>query len=114
MKIESPGFGSIVIDGRRYNRDVIVLHGEVRPDWWRKEGHGLYPEDISEVLAARPEVFVLGCGWYGALKVSPETRRAFEEAGIRLVCRPTPEACQELTRLLAEGVDAAGGFHLTC
>ena len=114
MKIESPSFGTLVIDGKTYDRDVIVLHGAVRPNWWRKQGHGLASEDVAEVLTRKPEVFVMGCGWYGALKVPEETRRAFEKAGIHLVCLSTPDACRELTRLLAQGVDAAGGFHLTC
>ena len=48
-QIESYRFGHIVIDGQSYTRDVILLADRVIPNWWRKEGHALYPEDLAAV-----------------------------------------------------------------
>ena len=61
MHIDSYSFGSIQIDGRDYSRDVILLGDEVRGPWWREAGGHVYAvEDFKDVLAAAPEVVVLG------------------------------------------------------
>ena len=48
--INSYQFGLIVINRRRYTRDVIIFPDRVLDGWWRKEGHRLYVEDLKEVL----------------------------------------------------------------
>jgi hypothetical protein len=114
VKIDSCTFGEVVIDGKAYTRDVILLPDRIIEDWWRREGHSLVPEDLPLVFERRPALFVMGCGQYRTLKVPEETRRAFQEAKIELMELDTPAACKELNRLFAEGADAAGGLHLTC
>ena len=114
MKIEACRFGEVTINGITYTRDVIVFPDEVQENWWRREGHSLVKEDLGRVFEARPRVFVLGCGQYGALRVPEETVQALADAGIRIVALKTPEACDELNRLFEQGAEAAGGLHLTC
>ena len=69
--IESYDFGLIVIKGRRYTSDVIVFPERVIEGWWRKEGHRIYVEDLKEILdrEPRPEVLVVGTGYYGIVKI---------------------------------------------
>ena len=70
MKIEAYAFGTITVDGRTYTRDLKIIAGRVVPDWWRKEGHNLLPEDIEDVIEAKPGVLVVGTGHDGMMRIS--------------------------------------------
>lgn len=121
--IESYKFGAIVVDGKNYASDVIILPERVIDGWWRKEGHRLHVEDLEEVLKhePKPEVLVLGTGYYGLMKVSPEAENILESCEIELVAQPTREAIQIFNKLLQNNLLAnkskrivIGAFHLTC
>lgn len=114
--IESYDFGIIVINGKRYTSDVIVFTERVVDGWWRKEGHRLYVDDLKEILnhEPKPEVLVVGTGYYGLVKVSPDVESALKYQGIELKVQPTKEACQTFNKLLKSNKRVAGAFHLTC
>jgi hypothetical protein len=112
-KIESYRFGHLVVDGQRYDRDVIILPDGVRGGWWRKEGHALHPADLDSVLQAGPDLLVVGQGAIGRMRVTQEARQSLEAAGIDLVVQPTGQACQSYNRLCDQQVVAAA-LHLTC
>ena len=71
--IDSYRFGSITIDNQRYTKDVIITHDGVTSPWWRGEGHNLMPEDLAAVVAASPQVLVIGTGSFGVMKVPDGT-----------------------------------------
>ena len=111
--IDDYRFGRIVIDGQTYDKDVIILPDRVIANWWRREGHRLYPEDLEVVFEASPEVLVVGQGMPGRMRVSPEAERALQAAGIELVVLSTKAACRTYGELAAYKV-AAAAMHLTC
>ena len=114
--IESYDFGLIVIKARRYTSDIIVFPEQVIEGWWRKEGHRIYVEDLKEILnhEPRPEVLVVGTGYYGIVKISPDVETVLKSQRIELVVQPTKEACQTFNKLLKSNKRVAGAFHLTC
>jgi hypothetical protein len=115
MRIDSYSFGGIRIDGRHYSKDVILLSGEVTSPWWREAGGHVYAVcDLEEVLAAAPEVVVLGTGCYGRVVIPEETRRAFSEVGSEIVVERTGEAVKRFNQLAEAGRDVAAALHLTC
>jgi len=112
--VEEYRFGKIVIDGVAYDHDVIIHPGGVRPNWWRKEGHRLHPEDIREVLEeAKPEVLIVGKGKYGLMKIPEETQKYVESLGIELQALNTDEAVRAYNELASKR-RTVGAFHLTC
>ncbi len=111
--IESYDFGRIIIDGKRYSRDLIVFPDSVKAGWWRKEGHRLHIADLKEALEAKPEVLVVGAGYYGEMTVPPETRKHVESEGIELIIQKTAEACRTFNHL-TESRKAVAVLHLTC
>ena len=111
--IDSYDFGQITIDGKRYNKDLIVFPDRVKADWWRKEGHHLQMDDLKEILEAKPEVLVVGTGYYGAMTVPTETRKHVESEGIELIVQRTAEACKTFNRLVTSRKVVAA-LHLTC
>jgi hypothetical protein len=111
--IDSYDFGRIVINGKHYNSDLIVFPDKVRDGWWRKEGHRLYVEDLKDVLEAKPEVLVVGTGYYGLMTVPSETRKHVESEGIELIAQKTTEACKTFNRLV-KSRKVVAALHLTC
>jgi len=111
--IDSYDFGRIVINGKRYNSDLIVFPDKVGDGWWRKEDHQLHVEDLKDVLEAKPEVLVVGTGYSGLMTVPPETRKYVESEGIELIAQRTAEACKTFNRLV-QSRKVVAALHLTC
>ena len=111
--IDSLSFGSIVVDGKQYTADLKIIAGRVVPDWWRKDGHSICEADVTDVIAAKPDVFVLGTGAYGILKVPKAFKTLMEAHGVELIAQPTDKAVKAYNELCTSK-NVAAGFHLTC
>jgi len=114
MKIEKYAFGELCVDGITYRSDVIIYPERVDSSWWRKEGHKLQPADLQAVLAAAPEVLIVGTGYSGCMQVLPETQKFLKRAGIELVTAPTELACQRFNALRSSKRRVIAALHLTC
>lgn len=112
-RIDSFQFGRIVIDGKSYTKDVIILPDEVRSNWWRKQGHNLIKEDLEAVFAPSPDVLVVGQGTFNRVKIDPQTKIALERAGIELIALSSKEAWKKYNKLRG-GRKTAAAIHLTC
>jgi len=124
--IEEYQFGEIVINGKKYTRDVEVRAKKKDSsqkyefeifDWWRKEGHIVDIEDIKQCLEINPQIIVIGTGAYGVAKITKELREFLAEKEIKLISDRTEEAVKTFNILLErqEEIDAiVGFFHLTC
>ena len=111
--IENYEFGSITINGNTYNRDVII-HGEevLNGEWWREEGHLMQVVDFGD-LPDSFEVIILGRGHDGVCQVPQETLDFLKKRG-EVIVQMTTEATQTYNKLLSEGKNVVGAFHLTC
>lgn len=113
--IESYHFGRIVIDGQTYSSDVIIYPDRVEADWWRIEGHSLHPDDLRHVVAARPDILVVGTGNSGLLRITPATETHLRAEGIQLVVQRTAQACRTYNQLAGAGrLRVVAALHLTC
>ena len=113
-KIGSYDFGSIVIDGKTYRSDIIVSADKLQPNWRREEGHSLTIADIQEIIGEKCKILVIGTGYFGAMVVPPETMKHIGSLGIEIIAQKTPEAVETCNKLLEEGQEVIGAFHLTC
>ena len=102
------------INGTKYYDDLKIIDGWVKERWWRSQGHRLQTEDLFDILAAKPEIFVIGTGYAGNMRVPDEVRFDLENKDIRVITAKTVDAIEIFNRLHAEGKDVAGAFHLTC
>lgn len=115
MPVEDYAFGRITIDGHAYSKDVLVLPGRgVHSPWWRREGHNLAPEDLTDVLADPPETLVIGTGHNGNMAVPEQTLAALRDCGVEPWVGRTGEAVAELNRLQERSSRIAAALHLTC
>jgi hypothetical protein len=112
-RISHYSFGSITIDGKAYRSDVIIFPGRVQGSWWRKEGHYLRPEDLEEVIEAKPELVVIGTGASGVMEVPADTIKWLEGKGMKVKVARTGEAV-EIYNSLKDNTSAVAALHLTC
>jgi hypothetical protein len=113
MHIDRYEFGHLVIDGQAYRTDLLIWPGHLKSDWWRREGHLLQLEDVTEALAADPQVLVVGTGNPGNLRVDPELLAYLKENGVEVIVKPTREAVPVINDLAGRRRLAAA-LHLTC
>ena len=114
MRVEDYSFGRIVVDGRAYTNDIIVLpNGGVVSDWWRKEGHVLQVCDVEKHLRDEVKVLIVGRGADGCMVVADEVYEWASRRGIDVVALLTGDAVAEFNRRADED-GVAGAFHLTC
>ncbi|MCF8885283.1 MAG: Mth938-like domain-containing protein [Nitrososphaerota archaeon] len=113
-KIESYGFGYIVVNGVTYSRDLIILPDKLITNWWRREGHKIELADLVEVLEEDIDYLVLGTGYFGRIDVSREVIDKFEEKNVKVIVENTRNAWRKYNELLEKGFRVCGAFHLTC
>ncbi|MBL7156762.1 MAG: Mth938-like domain-containing protein [Candidatus Omnitrophica bacterium] len=114
MKVDNYAFGSMTVDGKVHNQDLIVFPDTIKPNWWRKEGHSLMEEDIKEIIDYKPDVLIIGKGAYGVMAIPESTRKLLKSNNIELIDRNTPEAYKVFNQYVEKGKKAVGAFHLTC
>jgi hypothetical protein len=113
MNISHYSFGRIVIEGKNYTKDVIVFPDRVFSPWWRKEGHLLHTEDLTEVYSAKPSVLIVGTGYNDTMRVPEEVIDALRSKGIEVQVRDTTAAVELFNKLTLEK-HVAAALHLTC
>jgi len=109
--IEDYSFGKIVIDGKYYTDDVILLGEKVIDGWWRKKGHQLSIDDLQKIVDFKPDLLIIGTGNSGRLRVpkSLETKLDFKIKSL-----PTKKACKIYNDEVKKDRRVSGAFHLTC
>jgi hypothetical protein len=111
-------FGTITIDGKTYEHDVIIgLSEEVvkRKKKLSKKYYGtshvLSKDEAKFVFESGCEQLILGSGQMGNVHLSPEAEAYFAKKGCKVVLQSTPEAIQVFNRSHAKKI---GLFHVTC
>jgi len=74
MRITTYEFGRIAIADQTYTSDVIISPKLVIDSWWRKQGHYLQIEDLDDIVNAKPDMLIIGTGYYGRMQVPDETK----------------------------------------
>ncbi len=110
--IESYSFGTIRIDSKTYNKDVIIIDSKII-SWWRDESHYAKVADFKDI-PEDIEILVIGTGASGVMKVADEVIEHFKKKNIKLIIETTGEAVKTFNKLKKENKKVAGAFHLTC
>jgi hypothetical protein len=119
MRIESTEFGSITIDGKAYEHDVLIrLSGEVvkRKKKLSKKyygtSHTISREEAKFVYEKGCSELILGTGQYGNVELSPEAAEFFDAKRCEVLAQPTPQAIRSFNR--SANKKKIGLFHVTC
>ena len=111
VHIDSSYFGSILIDGKKYDHDVIVdWKGNVQQ---RMKSHKFSKREFDDLLFLDPEVVVVGTGTSGMVSIDPQVEIEAKIKGIELIFKKTPEATKEFNKFVRRK-RVVGVFHVTC
>lgn len=112
--INAYDFGSIIVDGKEYTTDIIIFpDGRVRASWWRKDGHILSSEDLTDLIESQPEIIVAGTGAYGFMRPEKDLKDQLQKRGIEFKSAPSGQAIK-LYNELCDKRRLGACFHLTC
>ncbi|UCG27048.1 MAG: hypothetical protein JSV24_08725 [Bacteroidales bacterium] len=116
--INNTSFGSIIVDGKTYDYDIIIrLNGQVEK---RKKklskavygtSHTVSLDEIKHIWEKGTEGIIVGTGQYGILEFSEEARQYLDSKNCIVSVSPTPEAFRIWND---EQGSYIGLFHITC
>jgi len=117
MKAKLLGFGRLQIDGEKFEKDVVIEGGRIRP---RKKGpskahrdrFGHTPLSVAEQIPWSGKRLLIGTGAYGQLPIMDEVYKEARRRGIEIFAVPTEEACRMIER--GSGDELAAILHVTC
>ena len=117
-KIDDTWFGSITVEGKRYEHDVVIrLSGKVRK---RKKqlskavfgtSHTLSLGEIEDLYRNKAQRLIIGTGQEDQVRLSEEAAGFLAEHDCQVELWPTPVAAQKWND--ADG-KTLGLFHITC
>lgn len=116
MRFDEYSFGSIRIDGRTYEHDLVIDRGKIRkrkkaPSKRFRDSYGHTPLSVEEDLPWRCHRLVIGTGAHGALPVMPDVEQEARRRSVELVMLPTAEAINVLGETME---DTNAVLHVTC
>ncbi|MCL4393456.1 MAG: MTH938/NDUFAF3 family protein [Chloroflexi bacterium] len=117
-QIDRTQFGSITIEGKKLDHDVIIrLNGKVKK---RKKklskavygtSHTVSLDEAKHVYQKGAERLIIGAGQYGRVELSDEAATYFKRKKCQVTLLPTPEVIRLWNK--AEGA-VIGLIHVTC
>ena len=116
MRIDRFAFGTIRIDGKIYERDVVIDRGGVRPRKKKPSKHfrdeyAHTPLSVEEEIPWKCSRLIIGTGAHGALPVMPAVLEEASRRGIEVIAMRTDKAV-ELLRDADSKTNAV--LHITC
>jgi hypothetical protein len=110
-------FGEIEVDGRRYDRDVVVDRGLVRKRRKKaskplRDRYGHTPLSLLEPIPWHCRRLIVGTGADGALPIDEAVVEEAERRGVELAAVPTEDACALLSE--ADPTTTNAVLHVTC
>ena len=117
-KIDDTWFGSITVDGTRYEHDILIrLSGKVRKR--KKElskalygtSHTISLAEIEELYRPNAKRLIIGTGQEDKVRLSPEAADFLSDHNCQVDLWPTSKAADKWNQ--AEGAILAL-FHITC
>lgn len=117
-KIDELIFGSIVVEGKKYRRDILIFaDGTVKK---RKSGflmfgsHKIKKQELEELSQGQPEIIIVGTGTNGAARVVPEVESWAKGKNLSLLVQPSYDAVARLNELGEQKKKVAALIHITC
>ena len=116
ISIDRFAFGTIRVDGEKFDVDVVIDRGEVRarkkkPSKRFRAEYGHTPLSVEEKIPWKCARLIIGTGAEGALPVMPAVLEEAERRGVEVIVTRTQKAV-ELLR--AAGPDTNAVLHITC
>jgi hypothetical protein len=117
MNVRLVRFGSVEVDGLRFEHDVVIDRGSVRkrqkgPSKPYRAEFGHTPLSSAEDLPWGGPRLIIGTGAYGSLPIAPDVVAEADRRGVYLDAMPTEAACRLISTL--DGREVRAVLHVTC
>jgi hypothetical protein len=117
MQVRLLRFGSIEVEGREFDSDIVIEGGRVRkrkkkPSKQYRDEFGHTPLSADEELPWGGNQLIIGTGVYGSLPIMPQVDEEADRRGIDLTAMSTEDACRLIASLDRSEVHAV--LHVTC
>lgn len=117
MQAKFISFGIVEIEGKRFERDVVIDRGRIarrdkKASKPLRSRYGHTPLSLLEPIPWNCRRLIIGTGADGALPIAPEVLVEARRRGVELVIVPTDEACELLAA--AEPATTNAILHVTC
>jgi hypothetical protein len=117
MQVRLLRFGSIEVEGREYENDIVIEGGRVRkrrkkPSKPYRGEFGHTPLSADEELPWGGGQLIIGTGAYGSLPIMAQVPEEARRRGVDFTAIPTKDACRLITSLDRRDVYAV--LHVTC
>ncbi len=118
MHIDRSEFGSITIDGKTYDHDVMIgLSGRVskRKKKLSKQQYGtshiISKTEAKSVFEKGCHLIIIGTGQEGNVQLSPEAEAYFDMKECKVLLQPTQEAIRSFNQSAERKIAL---MHVTC
>jgi uncharacterized protein len=101
----------ILVDGKSYEKGLILTPERIIEDWGPADPADLTAEDVTALVALDPQVIVIGTGSRQVLP-APEVYAAAMSHGIGIEIMDTGAACRTYNIVMAEGRRIVAGLML--
>lgn len=117
MNAQLLGFGEIEVEGTRYDADVVIECGQVRPRRKKpskpyRDRFGHTPLSVEESIPWGGPRLIVGTGADGLLPIMTEVYELAARRNVEIVALPTESACRFIAHL--EPVEVNAVLHVTC
>ena len=117
-KIREFTFGSIVVEGKKYRRDILIFaDGTVKK---RRGGfvmfgsHEIEKRELEQLSQGQPEAVIIGTGTNGAAHTAPEAENWARQRSLSLLVQPSYDAVAKINALAEGQKKVAALIHITC
>jgi hypothetical protein len=117
-KIDKTKFGSITVDGKKYDYDILIRLDKKVEKRQKKLSKEIYGTSHTISLAEAEYIYeegaknlIVGSGQSGLANLSDEASEFFKQMNCQVELLPTPEAIEHWNK--ARGL-TIGLFHITC
>ena len=104
----------MIVNGKKYTSDLVILPGSITPNWRREKGHLLQMNDLHSVLESEIDTLVIGTGKYGLVKVPEELIKELSSKNIKVFVEKSSDAVERFNELAVKRAKVGGAFHLNC
>jgi len=117
MEVKDYSFGSIIIDDKKYNRDIWIINGKIekRDKSISKNlfgtSHRIPLEEIKKIITESTKRVIIGTGQSGGVSVEKEGLEFLRKKGIKLEMYKSGDIARMKIKF---GEEDSGIIHVTC
>lgn len=114
MTINDYQFGEIIANGKKYQEADIIIFPDRASLWRCADHHHPILADFQNVLAAKPDILIIGTGFWGVMRIAEKIQEILEKKIPKLIIGDTRKMSRLYNKLATKNKNIIACLHLTC